>query len=70
MSITHQGFLVGVDSRTSPEFRRRIYLRETKFYWMDSGDVRWRKSDGHRTPRESFPMFRLDLSSITAVSNS
>lgn len=63
--MTHTGIMRGCDARTPDNFKRKVMLRETKMYWMDQYNTRYRKTDG-RT-RGDWPMYRLDLDSVTSL---
>lgn len=65
--LTHVGYLVGCDARTSPGYKEEIGLRETKTFWVDKWGYKWRKKNGYRVGGDSFPVYRLDLSTIKSI---
>lgn len=62
---THVGNIVGSDLCSAPGFIKVVALRETKSYWADKSGGLWLKSTGTLRGAGNFPMFRLDVSSIT-----
>jgi len=61
--FTHVGIIRGNEAITN-KVARRVSLRETTTMWVDHYDQRWRKKDGQRVPRASWPKYRLDLSTV------
>ena len=64
--MTHTGIIEGCDARTSDKHRRRIQLRETKFYWINQFGQKYSKQkDGYGLG--NWPMYKLDLTSINLI---
>jgi len=61
---THTGFLVGNDARTPDGAKKKVDLRETSKFWSADGTF-YRKSDGRMAGSSIFPLYQLDLESIT-----
>jgi len=66
--FTHEGYVVGCDARTPEGYRRKVSLRETKTLWISKDGERYRKNRGGRVAGD-WPMFRLDLDTITKLPN-
>lgn len=66
-NLTHKGIMRGSDRRTPEGYHFTILLRETKNFWVDEHGVKYRKKTGTKVPRESFPMYYLDISSIKEI---
>jgi hypothetical protein len=60
--LTHTGIKIGCDSRTNPNYKSPIFLRETKNFWVDRHGTKYRKNTGFQLGL--FPMYRLDISTI------
>ena len=64
--MTHIGQLIGCDARTPDGAKRTVKLRETKTMWVDEQGIKYRKATGYQTG-ERWPMWRLDLSTISLI---
>lgn len=62
MKLTHFGHLKG-DARAGGR-SPRIFLRETKNFWITQDGIKFRKSDGWPTGGGDWPMWTLDLSTV------
>lgn len=63
--FTHTGYIKGCDGRTPDNYQRKVKLRATKTMWIAEEGSRWRRDDGARIPRNTWPMYRLDIDTIT-----
>jgi len=59
--FTHIGIIEGRDKQY------KVYLRETKCFWIDSGNGKYRKATGYST--ETWPRYSLILDSIKEENN-
>lgn len=46
--FTHTAIQVGSDARTSRNYRRRVYLRRTKLYFVDKDMIKYYAKDHFR----------------------
>ena len=60
---THTVDVVGCDSRTPDNYRKTYKCRVTKTMIITSWD-RYSRKTGFPIPREAWPMYMLDLSSL------
>ena len=64
--FTHTAYEVGVDARTTKNYRRKVLLRETKTMWISKDGRRYMKRrDGYTAG--DWPMFKLDIETITEI---
>lgn len=63
--FTHIGYLRGCDARTSVGYRKLVQLRETKLYWVTEHGIKYRKDGGWEAGAD-WPMYKLDLESVTS----
>ena len=66
IKFTHIGYVTGCDSRICPEYRRKILLRETKYFWISKDGQRYCKKKFGRTPGD-WPMYKIELDSIQPI---
>ena len=64
----YEGYEYGVDNRTMPNYKRKVMLRETKTMWISKCGRRYSKKNGGRV-LGSWPMYYLDLNTVTKVDN-
>lgn len=57
--FTHYGYIVGADSRTPKDYRRKVKLRETKTMWVTEKGSRFSKRL-LTTPGMDWPLYCLD----------
>jgi len=71
MKFTHTGIIEGCDSRTKPDSKYTVNLRETKNFWVTVGSkgvgdgTKYRKHDGWGVG--DFPMYSLDIKTISPI---
>ena len=65
--MTHQGRIVGTDSRTSDGYSRLVQLHATKTLWIDSAGGKWSKAGGYPSPRQKWAKYRLDLNTVEVL---
>jgi len=63
--FTHSGRVRGRDARRPAGYSRLIQLRQTATLWIGEDGTRWSKAGGWKSPREAWPLDRLDVDSIT-----
>jgi hypothetical protein len=66
VDFTHTAYEVGVDARTTKNYRRKVLLRETKTMWISKDGRRYLKRSGGYTAGD-WPMFKLDIETITEI---
>ena len=59
------GRVIGCDARTPKGYFYKVILRETKTLYITETGSKYSKHSGYPVPKQSWPMHRLDLSSIT-----
>jgi hypothetical protein len=59
---THTAEILGCDARTNPNFRRRVYLRETKLHWVSKDGLKFRKTNGIGIG--DWPLYMIDMDTI------
>lgn len=62
---THSGRVRGCDTRRPAGYSRLIRLRQTATLWIGEDGTRWSKHGGWKSPRETRPLDRLDLDTVT-----
>lgn len=65
-TFTHTGILIGCDARIPNDYRRCIFLRETKNFWVSRNGCRYRKSD-LRPPGCDSPMDKIEKETINKL---
>ena len=68
MRFTHTGYVIGCDSRTSPDYKRVVLLRETKTMFISKCGSRFSKKKNGRV-FGIWPKYKLDLDSIVQISS-
>lgn len=63
--FTHKGYIIGVDARTPTGYKVLLSFRETKNFWIDTHNVKYRKRNGY--PIGAWPVYKLDLTTIVAL---
>jgi len=67
MKFTHVGIEKGADNRTSPDYKQKVNLRETKRYWITEEGSKYKKTTGRGLG--DWPMYSLDLNSVESKNN-
>jgi hypothetical protein len=62
--FTHTGIVLGCDNRTRDGYQCKEILRETANFWVTKHGTKYRKHTGSAAGGGSFPMFRLDVTTI------
>lgn len=63
--FTHIGVIKGNDNRTPKDYQYEVKLRETKLFWINEKNVKYKKRNGN--PMGIWPVVRLDLNSIKEI---
>lgn len=66
--LTHVGIVRGSDRRTPDGYCYRAKLRETANFWVTEKGTKYRKKTG--SALGSWPMYRLDITTIKPLENS
>ena len=67
--LTHKGTIRGCDARTPKDYKKVVFLRETKLYWVGEYGTKYSKARDGRTLGD-WPMYHLDLDMIVSVKKS
>jgi len=64
-NITHKGIIKGCNACVPKNYRREVFLRETKLWWITFSGVKYSKEHG-LAPKSNISIhnYRLILSSI------
>ncbi len=64
MKFTHEGQIFGNDLR-APSYRRRVFLRETKNFFIADIGIKFKKTNGSGIGE--LPLFSLDLKTLKKI---
>ena len=65
--MTHTVRVVGCDARTPTGYSRLIKVRATKTMLIEQNGTRWQRSSGYMITSNRFPVYRLDLDTLTPI---
>ena len=64
----YEGYIVGCDSRTHPDYRRKVKFRETKTMWITEIGERFSKKRLHTVGME-WPLYRIESEPVLIETN-